>query len=175
MQEVACNRTVFLVVASLTFRVERSVDLQCTFAYVGYVRRCTSDCSRSISNVFHVPGGGGRLYEVVNLVLLTTGQHPSKPLYFIGPYDQHHLLVSGIGALLCHHLHCFPSQSQTLFGIGAGPLLIYNGVCIFATFLKAERERMHFFFLNRGQKSCAAVSRPKPYQSPAPGLPGWLT
>ena len=120
-------------------------------------------------------GGGGRVYEVVNLVLLTTGQHSSKPLYFIGPYDQHHLLVSGIGALLCHHLHCFPSQSQTLFGIGAGPLLIYNGVCIFATFLKAERERMHFFFLNRGQKSCAAVSRPKPYQSPAPGLPGWLT
>ena len=151
MQEVACNRTVFLVVASLTFRVERSVDLQCTFAYVGYVRRCTSDFSRSISNVFHVPGGGG------------------------GPYDQHHRWVSGIGALLCHHLHCFPSQSQTLFGIGAGPLLIYNGVCIFATFLKAERERMHFFFLNRGQKSCAAVSRPKPYQSPAPGLPGWLT
>ena len=116
-----------------------------------------------------------RRYEVVNLVLLTTGQHPSKPLYFIGPYDQHHLLVSGIGALLCHYLHCFPSQSQTLFGIGAGPLLIYNGVCIFATFLKAERERMHFFFLNRGQKSCAAVSRPKPYQSLAPGLPGWLT
>ena len=96
--------------------------------------------------------GGGRVYEVVNLVLLTTGQHPSKPLYFIGPYDQHHLLVSGIGALLCHHLHCFPSQSQTLFGIGAGSLLIYNGVCIFATFLKAERERTHFFFPKPGSK-----------------------
>ena len=43
-------------------------------------------------------------------------QHP----YFIGPYNLHYLLFSGIGALLCHHLFCFPSQSQILFGIGAG-------------------------------------------------------
>ena len=29
---------------------------------------------------------------------------------------------SGIGALLCHHPYCFPSQSETFFGIGAGQL-----------------------------------------------------
>ena len=32
----------------------------------------------------------------------------------------HFLLFSGIGELLCHHPYCFPSQSQTLFGIDAG-------------------------------------------------------
>ena len=32
--------------------------------------------------------------------------------YFIGPYNLHYLLFSGIGALLCHHPYCFPSQSQ---------------------------------------------------------------
>ena len=41
--------------------------------------------------------------------------------YFIGPCNMHYLLFSGIGALLGHHpLYCFPSQSQTLFGAGAG-------------------------------------------------------
>ena len=46
--------------------------------------------------------------------------HASKPLISaIGPYNLHYLLFSGMGALLCHHPYCFPSQSQTLFGIGA--------------------------------------------------------
>ena len=45
---------------------------------------------------------------------------PIQTSYFIGPYNLHCLLFSGIGALLCHHPYCFPSQSQTLFGIGAG-------------------------------------------------------
>ena len=49
---------------------------------------------------------------------------PIQTSYFIGPYNLHYLLFSVIGALLCHHPYCFPSQSQTLFGIGAGrPLL----------------------------------------------------
>ena len=45
---------------------------------------------------------------------------PFRSSYFIGPYNLHYLLFSGIGALLCHHPCCFPSQSQTLFGIGVG-------------------------------------------------------
>ena len=45
---------------------------------------------------------------------------PIQTSYFIGPYNLHYLLFSGIGALLCHHPYCFPSQSQTLFGLGAG-------------------------------------------------------
>ena len=45
--------------------------------------------------------------------------HPSKPI-IIGPYNLHYLLFSLIGALLCHHPYCLPSQSQSLFGIGAG-------------------------------------------------------
>ena len=45
---------------------------------------------------------------------------PIQTSYFIGPCNLHYLLFSGIGALLCHHPHCFPSQSQTLFGMGAG-------------------------------------------------------
>ena len=45
---------------------------------------------------------------------------PIQTSYFIGPYNLHYLLFSGIGALLCHHPYCFPCQSQTLFGIGAG-------------------------------------------------------
>ena len=40
--------------------------------------------------------------------------------HFIGPYNLHYLLLSGIGALLCHHPYCFPSQSQIWIGIGAG-------------------------------------------------------
>ena len=40
--------------------------------------------------------------------------------YFTGPYNLHYQLFSVIGALLSHHPYCFPSQSQTLFGIGAG-------------------------------------------------------
>ena len=40
--------------------------------------------------------------------------------YFIGPCNLHYLLFSGIEALLCHHPHCFPSQSQTLLGMGTG-------------------------------------------------------
>ena len=49
---------------------------------------------------------------------------PIQTSYFIGPCNLHYLLFSGIGALLCHHPHCFPSQSQTLFGMGAGWLPI---------------------------------------------------
>ena len=45
---------------------------------------------------------------------------PIQTSYFIGPCNLHYLLFSAIGALLCHHPHCFPSQSQTLFGMGAG-------------------------------------------------------
>ena len=43
-----------------------------------------------------------------------------KHITLSGAYDMHYLLFSGIGALLCHHPYCFPSQSQSLFGIGAG-------------------------------------------------------
>ena len=47
--------------------------------------------------------------------------HASKPLISaIGAYNLHYLLFSGMGALLRHHPYCFASQSQTLFGIGAG-------------------------------------------------------
>ena len=49
---------------------------------------------------------------------------PIQTSYFIGPYNMHCLLFSGIGALLCHHPYCFSSQSQILFGIGAGRLPI---------------------------------------------------
>ena len=50
---------------------------------------------------------------------------PIQTSYFIGSYNLHHLMFSGIGALLCRHPYCFPSQSQTLFGIGTGrPFLI---------------------------------------------------
>ena len=45
---------------------------------------------------------------------------PIQTSYFISSYNLHYLLFSGIGALLCHHPDCFPSQSQTLFGTGAG-------------------------------------------------------
>ena len=47
--------------------------------------------------------------------------HASKPrISAIGAYNLHYLLFSGMGALLRHHPYCFASQSQTLFGIGAG-------------------------------------------------------
>ena len=55
-----------------------------------------------------------------------SAKHPvdlraSKPLISgIGAYNLHYLLFSGMGALLCHHPYCFPSQLQTLFGTGAG-------------------------------------------------------
>ena len=45
---------------------------------------------------------------------------PMQTSYFIGLYNLDSLFFSGIGALLCHHPYCFPSQSQTLFGIGLG-------------------------------------------------------
>ena len=47
--------------------------------------------------------------------------HASKPrISAIGAYNLHYLLFSGMGALLCHHPYCFPSQLQTVFGINAG-------------------------------------------------------
>ena len=49
---------------------------------------------------------------------------------FIGPYNLHYLLFSGIGALLFHYPHCFLSQSQTSFGIGKGPPFIGEGPLI---------------------------------------------
>ena len=51
---------------------------------------------------------------------ITIWPTPIQTSYFIGPCNLHYLLFSAIGALLCHHPHCFPSQSQTLFGMGAG-------------------------------------------------------
>ena len=47
------------------------------------------------------------------------GAAPIQTSYLIGPYNLQYLLFSGIGGFLCHHPYCFPSQSQTLFGIGA--------------------------------------------------------
>ena len=55
---------------------------------------------------------------------ITIWPTPIQTSYFIGPCNLHYLLFSGIWALLCHHPHCFPSQSQTLFGMGAGWLPI---------------------------------------------------
>ena len=52
----------------------------------------------------------------------TDGLRAWSPFQGRPPYNLHYLLFSGIGALLCHHSYCFPSQSQTLFGIGAGRL-----------------------------------------------------
>ena len=60
---------------------------------------------------------------------------PIQISYFIGPYSLHYLLFSGIGALFCHYPYCFPSQSKTLFGIGAGRpcvwevILYRKGIC----------------------------------------------
>ena len=51
---------------------------------------------------------------------ITIWPTPIQTSYFIGPCNLHYLLFSGIWALLCHHPHCFPSQSQTLFEMGAG-------------------------------------------------------
>ena len=45
----------------------------------------------------------------------------------MGPYNLQYLLFSGIEALLSHYPHCFLSESQILFGIGAGPPLIREG------------------------------------------------
>ena len=56
----------------------------------------------------------------IPLLHLRMAIDPSKPLFFIGPYNLHYLLFSRIGASLCHHPYCYPSQSQTVFGIGAG-------------------------------------------------------
>ena len=41
---------------------------------------------------------------------------PIQTSYFIGPYNLHYLIFSGIRALLCHHPYCSPSQLQILFG-----------------------------------------------------------
>ena len=52
---------------------------------------------------------------------ITNWPTPIQTSCFIGPYNLHYLLFSGIGTLLCHHPYYFCSQSsQTLFGIGAG-------------------------------------------------------
>ena len=45
---------------------------------------------------------------------------PIQTSYFISLYNLHYLLFSGMGAMLCHNPYCFLSQSQTLFGTGAG-------------------------------------------------------
>ena len=51
---------------------------------------------------------------------ITIWPTPIQTSYFIGPCNLHYLLFSGIEVLLCHHPHCFPSQSQTLLGMGTG-------------------------------------------------------
>lgn len=51
---------------------------------------------------------------------------PIQISYFIGPYSLHYLLFSGIVALFCHYPYCFPSQSKTLFGIGAGQPCVWE-------------------------------------------------
>ena len=63
---------------------------------------------------------------------ITDWPTPIQTSHFIGPYNLHYLLFSGIGALLCHHPYCFCSQSQTLFGIGAGrPKITAVTRCLF--------------------------------------------
>ena len=63
---------------------------------------------------------------------ITDWPTPIQTSYFIGPYNLHYLLFSGIAALLCHHPYCFCSQSQTLFGIGAGrPKITSVTRCLF--------------------------------------------
>ena len=67
----------------------------------------------------------------VSGILWLTCTHPN--LLFVGPYNLHSLLFSGIEASLCHHPYCFPSQSQTLFGIGAGRPAFWRN-CTFKPF-----------------------------------------
>ena len=67
-------------------------------------------------------------------ITILTYTHPNLLFDFIGPCNLHYLLFSEIGALLCHHPHCFPSQSQTLFGMVAGrpPILSRSQVTLSA-------------------------------------------
>ena len=64
---------------------------------------------------------------------ITNWPTPIQTSCFIGPYNLHYLLFSGIGTLLCHHPYYFCSQSsQTLFGIGAGqPKITAVPRCLF--------------------------------------------
>ena len=64
---------------------------------------------------------------------ITNWPTPIQTSCFIGPYNLHYLLFSGIGTLLCHHPYYFCSQSsQTLFGIGAGqPKITAVARCLF--------------------------------------------
>ena len=61
-----------------------------------------------------------RCAGLIGLFSKTDWSAPIQTSYFTCPYNLHYQLFSGIGALLCHHPYCFPSQSQTLFEIGAG-------------------------------------------------------
>ena len=69
----------------------------------------------------------------------------------MGPYNLHYVLFSGIGALLCHYSHCFLSESETLFGIGAGPPLIGEGPLTDG----GERADPGFFFGGGALVSCS--------------------
>ena len=64
---------------------------------------------------------------------ITNWPTPIQTSCFIGPYNLHYLLFSGIGTLLCHHPYYFCSQSsQPLFGIGAGqPKITAVARCLF--------------------------------------------
>ena len=61
-----------------------------------------------------------RCADLIGLFSKTDWSAPIQTSYFTGPYNLHYQLFSGIGALLCHHPYCFPSQSQTFFEIGGG-------------------------------------------------------
>ena len=83
------------------------------------------------------------------LPLRLTCTHPN--LLFHWSYNLHYLLFSGIGALLCHHTYCFPSQSQTFFAIGAGQSYLYRA--------DTSMQMMFFFIVLRSQLSIYNVRR----------------
>ena len=82
------------------------------------------------------------LYNYLQCIIsdcFSIDQHPSKPLISLVPITCTTYCFQGYGYCYAdHHPFCFPSKSQTLFGIGAGPPMFLESIGSHLTLFKCN-------------------------------------
>ena len=88
---------------------------------------CRNVCRNELYTVYH------------QWLCFLIDQHPSKPLISLVPITCTTYCFQGYGHCYAnHHPFCFPSKSQTLFGIGAGPPMFLESIGSHLTLFKCN-------------------------------------
>ena len=111
---------------------------------------CRNVCRNELYTVYH------------QWLCFLIDQHPSKPLISLVPITCTTYCFQGYGHCYAnHHPFCFPSKSQTLFGIGAGPPMFLESIGSHLTLFKCNwMLEIYFNVMNNTCMNVIIIAKP---------------